>query len=100
MALTPHIRLGPFEVTALLGAGGMGEVYRARDTQLERDVALKTVPDTFLSDPDRVARFLRDAKVLASLNHPNKCLPGDRPLSTEAPGRSISVGPRSGVGVA
>ena len=71
MALTPRTRLGPFEVTALLGAGGMGEVYRARDTQLERDVALKTVPDTFLSDADRVARFLREAKVLAALNHPN-----------------------------
>src|SRR5438445_2404024 len=59
------------EVTALIGRGGMGEVYRARDTKLKRDVAIKMLPDEFSRDPDRVSRFQREAKVLASLNHPN-----------------------------
>ena len=58
-------------MTALLGEGGMGQVYRATDTKLDRDVALKVLPDAFTSDPDRLARFEREAKVLASLNHPN-----------------------------
>jgi serine/threonine protein kinase len=71
MALTPGARLGPYEVLSSLGAGGMGEVYRARDTRLECDVAIKVLPETFTSDPDRLARFQREAKVLASLNHPN-----------------------------
>ena len=71
MALDPGSRLGPYEVAAKIGEGGMGEVYRARDTTLDRDVALKVLPDAFMSDPDRLARFEREAKVLASLNHPN-----------------------------
>ena len=71
MALTPGSRLGPYEVVAQIGAGGMGEVYRARDTKLNRDVALKILPDTFAADPDRLARFRREAQVLAALNHPN-----------------------------
>ena len=71
MTLAPRTRVGPFEITTLLGQGGMGEVYRARDTQLDRDVALKTVSDTFSSDAGRLARFLSEAKALASLNHPN-----------------------------
>jgi serine/threonine protein kinase len=71
VALTPGTRLGPYEVIALIGAGGMGEVYRARDTTLNRDVALKLLPDGFASDPDRLARFRREAQVLASLNHPH-----------------------------
>ena len=71
MALTPGTRLGSFEVAALIGAGGMGEVYRARDTRLKRDVAIKILPDTFLQDPERVARFQREAELLATLNHPN-----------------------------
>ena len=66
-------RLGPYEVTAKIGAGGMGEVYRAHDTTLDRDVALKVLPDAFVNDPERLARFQREAKVLASLNHPNYC---------------------------
>jgi serine/threonine protein kinase len=71
LALTPGTRLGPYEVTALIGEGGMGQVYRARDTKLDRDVALKVLPDSFVHDLDRLARFQREAKVLASLNHPN-----------------------------
>ena len=71
MALTHGTSLGPYEILAALGAGGMGEVYRARDTKLNRDVALKILPDAFASDPDRLARFTREAQTLASLNHPN-----------------------------
>src|ERR1041385_2189405 len=71
MSLSPRIRLGAYEIQAALGAGGMGEVYRARDTRLKRDVALKILPESFASDPDRMARFPREAEVLASLNHPN-----------------------------
>ncbi|MBI3048046.1 MAG: serine/threonine protein kinase [Acidobacteria bacterium] len=71
MSLTPGVRLGPYEVLSLLGAGGMGEVYRARDHRLGRDVALKVLPDILARDPDRLARFRREAQVLASLNHPN-----------------------------
>jgi Tol biopolymer transport system component len=71
VALAPGTRLGPYEVTAQIGAGGMGEVYRARDTKLNRDVALKILPDALAIDSDRIARFRREAQVLASLNHPN-----------------------------
>ena len=71
MSLTPGTHLGAYEVVARIGAGGMGEVYRARDTKLHRDVALKILPDAFASDSDRLARFQREARVLASLNHPN-----------------------------
>jgi Tol biopolymer transport system component len=71
MALEPGQRLGVYEVIASIGAGGMGEVYRARDTKLARDVALKVLSQSFVSDPERIARFEREAKTLASLNHPN-----------------------------
>ena len=71
MPLTPGIRLEAYEISALIGEGGMGEVYRARDTRLHRDVALKVLPDAFAADPERSARFEREAQVLASLNHPN-----------------------------
>ena len=64
-------RIGSYRVTAKIGEGGMGEVYRARDTKLDRDVALKVLPHAFTDDPDRLARFEREARVLASLNHPN-----------------------------
>ncbi len=70
MSLTSGTRLGPYEIQAAIGAGGMGEVFRARDTKLHRDVALKVLPDAFANDPDRLARFEREAQVLASLNHP------------------------------
>src|SRR6185436_18100781 len=71
MALLAGSRFGPYEVLDLLGAGGMGEVYRARDTRLSRDVALKTLPPAFRFDADRLARFEREARALAALNHPN-----------------------------
>ena len=71
MALTPGTRIGPYEVAAEIGSGGMGIVYRARDTTLNRDVALKVLLDLFADDPERLARFQREAQVLASLNHPN-----------------------------
>src|SRR5678810_1427545 len=69
--LTPGTRLGAYEIIAAIGAGGMGEVYRARDTKLNRDVALKILPDAFAADHDRLTRFTREAQTLASLNHPN-----------------------------
>ncbi|MDE3135710.1 MAG: PD40 domain-containing protein [Acidobacteriota bacterium] len=71
MTLTAGTRLGPYEIVGALGAGGMGEVYRARDTKLGREVALKVLPQEFAADAERMARFEREAKVLASLNHPN-----------------------------
>ncbi len=69
MPLSPGTRLGVYEVTEKIGEGGMGEVYRARDTKLDRDVALKVLPDLFANDAERLGRFQREAKVLASLNH-------------------------------
>ena len=71
MTLLPGGRLGPFEITGAIGAGGMGEVFRARDTKLNRDVAIKVLPTAFADDPERLARFTREAQTLASLNHPN-----------------------------
>src|ERR1039458_10205754 len=71
MPLTPGSRIGIYEVTAAIGAGGMGEVYRARDTKLNRDVALKVLPQAMAGDAGRLRRFEREAQVLAALNHPN-----------------------------
>jgi len=71
LALTPGARLGPYEIIAEIGEGGMGQVYRAHDTKLNRDVALKVLPDAFANDADRLARFTREAQTLASLNHPS-----------------------------
>src|ERR1700720_2617155 len=71
MPLSVGDRLGHYEIVAPIGAGGMGEVYRARDTKLKRDVALKVLPESFANDPERMARFEREAQVLASLNHPH-----------------------------
>ena len=71
MALAPGTRLGAYEIVALIGSGGMGEVYCAKDTKLGRDVALKILPASFTNDPERVARFRREAQVLALLNHPH-----------------------------
>ena len=71
MPLAVGMRLGVYELTGVLGTGGMGEVYRARDTKLGRNVAIKVLLDEFGTDPDRIARFEREAKVLAALNHPH-----------------------------
>jgi eukaryotic-like serine/threonine-protein kinase len=74
MPLSPGTRLGPYEITGLLGSGGMGEVYRARDMRLERTVAIKILPEQLSSDPVRKQRFEREAKTIASLNHPHICV--------------------------
>src|SRR5687767_16031113 len=71
MSIGPGARLGPYEVAAQIGSGGMGEVYRARDTKLDRDVAIKVLPSLFVADAERAARFEREARTLAALNHPN-----------------------------
>ncbi len=71
MSLNVGSRIAHYDVTALIGEGGMGQVYQATDTKLNRQVALKILPEAFASDPDRLARFQREAQVLASLNHPN-----------------------------
>src|SRR5262245_39741290 len=71
MSLRAGAKLGPYQILSAIGAGGMGEVYRASDTNLGRDVAIKVLPEAFAQDPERVARFEREAKTLASLNHPN-----------------------------
>src|SRR5262245_51258774 len=71
MSLGPGARLGPYELVSAIGAGGMGEVYRARDSGLQRDVAIKVLPTTFSSDPERLARFEQEARAAAALNHPN-----------------------------
>src|SRR5471032_1318286 len=73
MALAAGTRLGPYEIQCLLGAGGMGEVYRARDTRLERDVAIKVLPGPVAIDADRVRRLEHEARAIAALNHPNIC---------------------------
>src|SRR5712671_5109132 len=71
MALGSGTRLGPYEILSLLGGGGMGEVYRARDPKLKRDIAIKVLPATTAADPERTARFEREAQSIATLNHPN-----------------------------
>src|SRR3979490_742778 len=71
MALTSGTKLGPYEILFTLGAGGMGEVYRARDTRLDRDVAVKVLPASLAGDPDRLRRFEQEARAAAALNHPN-----------------------------
>jgi len=73
MALSVGTRLGPYEILALLGVGGMGEVYRARDTRLEREVAIKVLPAPFAADSDRLRRFEAEARTIAALNHPHIC---------------------------
>jgi len=75
MALTPGTRFGSYEIAESIGAGGMRQVYRARDTELGRDVAVKVLPDSFANDANRVARFEQEAKTLAALNHPKAELP-------------------------
>ena len=91
MPLNVGSALGHYEVTGLLGKGGMGEVYRARDTKLDREVALKVLPEAFTSDPERLARFEREAKVLASLNHTN--IGGIHGLEEAEPAAGSDQGP-------
>ena len=74
MALAPGTHLGPYEILTLLGTGGMGEVYRARDTRLDRDVAIKVLPAELSADSSRKQRFEREAKIISSLSHPNICV--------------------------
>ena len=91
MTLAPGARLGAYEIIAAIGAGGMGEVYRARDTQLNRDVAIKILPEIFAADAERVARFQREARVLASLNHPNIAhIHGLEEISSTSAGQAAS----------
>src|SRR5450755_629383 len=71
MAFSAGARLGSFEILSPIGAGGMGEVYRARDTKLDRDVAVKVLPESVAADPETLARFEREAKAVAALSHPN-----------------------------
>ena len=87
MSLPAGAKIGPYEIVALLGAGGMGEVYRAHDARLGRDVALKVLPQNFAADAERMARFQREAQVLASLNHPNiaAIFTGSKNRATPAP---------------
>src|SRR5688572_7103098 len=73
MSLAAGTRLGSYEVTSAIGAGGMGEVYRGKDTRLDRDVAIKVLPESFASDEQRVLRFEREARSISSLNHPQIC---------------------------
>src|SRR5580693_6189615 len=71
MALAPGTKLGPYEIVASIGAGGMGEVYRAKDTRLGREVAIKVLPESLIKDADRLRRFEQEARSVAALNHPN-----------------------------
>ena len=86
MALQPGTRLGPYEIVAPLGAGGMGEVYKATDTRLNRTVAIKVLPPHFSEDPEMKQRFEREAQTIAALNHPNICT-----LSRRRPSRTTST---------
>jgi serine/threonine protein kinase len=74
MALTPGTTLGPYEIVSAIGAGGMGEVYKARDIRLNRDVAIKILPASFSGKPEMKLRFEREAQTVAALNHPNICV--------------------------
>ncbi|MBI2187628.1 MAG: protein kinase [Acidobacteria bacterium] len=74
--------MGVYEIQAALGAGGMGDVYRARDTKLGRDVAIKVLPDSVVTDPERVARFEREAQLLAALNHPHIAIATSNPRTS------------------
>ena len=74
MALSPGTQLGPYEIVAAIGAGGMGEVYRARDTRLERSVAIKVLPEHLSNQPELRERFEREARTISALNHPNICV--------------------------
>jgi len=96
LTLTSGTRLGVFVISSPLGAGGMGEVYRARDTTLGRDVAIKILPADFSADADRLARFRREAHVLAALNHPNLRAVISRKAATDKPCQRAAAERRAG----
>jgi serine/threonine protein kinase len=85
MALVAGTKLGPYEVISPLGAGGMGEVYRARDPRLSRDVAIKVLPSSFSTDPERLSRFQQEARAAGALNHPNVLAVFDFGVHTDSP---------------
>jgi serine/threonine protein kinase len=91
MPVNPGTRLGAYEITAMLGVGGMGEVYRARDTKLNRDVAIKVLPNAFAADPERRGRFEREAQLLASLNHPHIAQIYGAPYDAAPDGRFLAL---------
>src|SRR5262245_26622230 len=94
MPLTPGTRLGPYEVVEAIGAGGMGELYKARDTRLDRTVAIKILPTDLASDPEFRERFDREARSISSLSHPNICTlydVGDAPSADSQPGRATAA---------
>ena len=92
MTLGPGSHLGPYEIVALIGAGGMGEVYKARDTRLDRTVAIKILPAGLSADPERRARFEREARAIASLAHPHICTLHD--IGTHIPSGPLPLAPR------
>ena len=94
MTLSPGTRLGPYEITTPIGAGGMGEVYKAKDTRLDRSVAIKILPAEVSADPDRRARFEREARTIAGLSHPHICALFDVGEAVPSGGSAISD-PRS-----
>ena len=96
MPLTPGTRLGPYAITAQIGVGGMGEVYRATDTKLDRDVAIRVLPELLAGDPERIARFQREAEVLASLNHPNIAAIYGLAAGADELANGLAVKPRGG----
>src|SRR5271170_6711427 len=85
MPLSPGTKFGPYEIQSPIGAGGMGEVYRARDSRLGRDIALKILPESFATDPDRLRRFEQEARAVAALNHPNTLALHDIGQQTNSP---------------
>ena len=99
MALDPGTRLGPYEIAALIGIGGMGEVYRARDTNLGRDVAIKALPDTFAQDPERLARFEREEGLTSARVHLLWVLGTTGPSTQQALAHALEVTPRNVTGL-
>ena len=97
MPLTAGTRLGPYEVLGLIGAGGMGEVYKARDTRLDRTVAIKILPTVLSADPERRARFEREAKTIAGLSHPHICTLFDVGEGAPSGPTSLASSPTSAV---
>jgi serine/threonine protein kinase len=96
VSLGAGTRLGPYEILAAIGSGGMGEVYKACDTKLDRAVAIKILPELFAADAERVARFEREAKTLAALNHPRICVADHAHSELESRGEEVTVAAQFG----